>query len=885
MTQLKPAWTRLLTAAEEDRQDVAGLQEMLWLLNIHPDIPGFVRICHHGSDIAALSGWLNTQDGFRTCLGRWNPIFQWVNKNVELLSERIFSGGGQDCACGRERFLRMQKPSPIYRSGLKQHGLHGALWNDQEDSSLRLRYRGLQGHFLHAHIQLLRRMSSDANWIAGTEPYAGFHASIYTAAWALRRFASADSEWSSPLLQINFEESGPELSKTLRSVADGLRDNFNGAAIDDDFKAVQLPVHVQHQAGSLAVRGLRSLAYFLDWGNDMPGLRRRTGIGGKGNPQGGSQGVDGSTGITSVERRHKREKHQKASVSYDEMVLTDSNEDILYLPSLWTGSRAQRQASGIAGDHPAEEFASDKLLLADGEAAAAWAHAGSVEMANQLLPFAFGNLSVGEVADLLRSVQDREDSLEWLEVSALMHTMLWTGAPLEEALRLEVQTDRSADSSTGLKLVVDEVRQAEVDGASSFPEWCRSIPTPLGIPVKLPPSELAYPRADSLSLPDAVGGTSSILHWWRHLRTSRALNDDVLRHRKPKADIRLFVHGIDWYRERLDSLRSDHRVNERISALKIDGVLFQTIVEQTNGDIVAAAWITGKDHRLASVRRFYRASARQKLQSIYLRAATSIAEELARNGYALTVRGDAINPGNGIFVGSWNCPTLEVVRGAVHRLKNDLRDSMQISGESPTEEEFVRRHNLYTLYSVWSFGFAVGARGVHTPYLHLSQVDRFTGMARMHDKGPENGYRTRVLWLPPKAQQQIAHYNDYLSALHVSHSLPSATRANPCYFLASTTKVLDVQPRSLAPWMAKYLPFPVNVARHFVGTHLRDRGLPPEIADAWMGHWWRGEEPWGPFSSFSYHEYRRRLEILLVPLLAELGFEPLALSVAEGDAQ
>ena len=100
MTQLKPAWTRLLTAAEEDRQDVAGLQEMLWLLNIHPDIPGFVRICHHGSDIAALSGWLNTQDGFRTCLGRWNPMFQWGNKDVESLSERIFSGEGQDCACG-----------------------------------------------------------------------------------------------------------------------------------------------------------------------------------------------------------------------------------------------------------------------------------------------------------------------------------------------------------------------------------------------------------------------------------------------------------------------------------------------------------------------------------------------------------------------------------------------------------------------------------------------------------------------------------------------------------------------------------------------------------------------------------------------------------------
>ena len=878
----KPVWTRLLTVAEEDRQDIAGLQEMLWLLNIHPDLPGLVRICRHGSEITALSGWLSEQDGYRTCLRRWNPIFQWVNEHSESLSERIFSGEDHESMSRQKRFLQIQKPSPIYRSGLKQHGLHGALWNDQDDSSLRQRYRWLQGYFLYAHIQLLRRMSSEAHWIAGTEPYTGFHASIYTAAWALRRFASADSEWSSPLLQINFEESGAGLSQTLRRVADGPKDRSDETVIDDQTRDVPLAVDVQHLPGSLAVRCLRSLAYFLDWGNDRPDLRRRTGFGGKGNPRGGSPGLDGSRGVTSGEQRHRREKKKSAATIGDEMALADAIEGGLYLPSLWTGSRTQRRSASDAGDHPAEDFTSNTLLLADEESAAALAHAGSVEMANQLLPFAFGLLSVCEVADLLCSVRDRENSMEWLEVSALMHTMLWTGAPLEEAMRLEVHTDQSAHSSAGLTLVP---AGKQTDGSSTFPEWRRPITMPLGIPVKMPLPGLAYPRADFLSLPDSFGGTSSVLRWWRYRHTAGPMNEDVLPKRIPGSAVRLFAREIDWYRERLDSLQSDDRVEKRISARKMDGVLFQTILDQTNGDIVAAAWITGKDHRLASVRRFYRASATLQLQRVYVRAAIGIAEELAQNGYALSMPGGTTIPDNGTYVGSWYCPGLEVVREAVHRLKDDLRDSMQFVGESPTEEEFVRRHNLYTLYSIWSFGFAVGARGVHTPYLHPSQIDASTGMARMRDKGPESGYRTRVLWLPPKVREQVAYYNDYLSALHIRHALPTPKRAVACYFLTSATKVVAVQPRSLAPWMEKYLPFPANVARHFAGTHLRDRGLPPEIADAWMGHWWRGEEPWGPFSSFSYLEYRRRLELLLVPFLEELGFEPIVLGAAAGRSQ
>jgi hypothetical protein len=48
------------------------------------------------------------------------------------------------------------------------------------------------------------------------------------------------------------------------------------------------------------------------------------------------------------------------------------------------------------------------------------------------------------------------------------------------------------------------------------------------------------------------------------------------------------------------------------------------------------------------------------------------------------------------------------------------------------------------------------------------------------------------------------------------------------------------------------------------------------VIHAFMGHFERGEEPWGHFSGLSPWSYRRELEQRLVPLLAEDGWKPVA---------
>ena len=197
--------------------------------------------------------------------------------------------------------------------------------------------------------------------------------------------------------------------------------------------------------------------------------------------------------------------------------------------------------------------------------------------------------------------------------------------------------------------------------------------------------------------------------------------------------------------------------------------------------------------------------------------------------------------------------------------------------------EFVARHNLYTFYTVvLTFGICILARGVRTPYLHSSQVDwdpergEGTGLAVITDKDSGSGYKSRLVWLPPLVLKQMRFYELYLREMAERTGLDPPNCKKPCYFLSPDLKVLEVRPRTIETILRDDLPFPANWGRHLGCTVLRERGLDPEFIDAMMGHWWRGEESWGMFSSFSFATYRDQLKHILPNFLEEeLFLEPI----------
>ena len=95
------------------------------------------------------------------------------------------------------------------------------------------------------------------------------------------------------------------------------------------------------------------------------------------------------------------------------------------------------------------------------------------------------------------------------------------------------------------------------------------------------------------------------------------------------------------------------------------------------------------------------------------------------------------------------------------------------------------------------------------------------------------------------------------------------------FLLDDKLNIVPIRPSTLKPLLEDLLPLPINTNRRYLRTHLRLRGCPTEIVDAFMGHWARGEEPWGKYSSLSYAQVIEELKHYLEPLVSELGFRPI----------
>ena len=479
------------------------------------------------------------------------------------------------------------------------------------------------------------------------------------------------------------------------------------------------------------------------------------------------------------------------------------------------------------------------------------------------------------MARALRALREaaRERKPEALELFALVSTILWTGSSLEQAVALQVCLEDTPEADCDLSLRLGPASDAHINASAVW--RVRALALPYRTEQK-PVPRRDRRRRNFFDLTDVAGAAVSIEEL---LLALRDLGQDPMA--QPEAmrqqAFKIFSKEWQWYRARLRSFFQEQDPSGRTTIGKIGKLLMQHIVERSGGDLASAALITGTDHYLASVRRFYATPSVPQLETMYRDAVTSLAQELAEAGYELPLTVPNATPGNRFAVGSRLCPTQSAVQRAIRWLRSKSRKSLPAPRDKELlDAEFISRHNWYTLYCVWSFGLAVGMRGIRTPYLHLSAIDPESGFATISDKDSGSGQHLRLLWVPPRTREQMQLYEAYLATLK-KRGLPPATRTMPCYFLDTSLTPRVVRPATIQLLHQKFFPFPTNVGRRFIRTELLEQGFPPEIMDAWMGHWFQGEEPWGMCSSLSFAEYRRELERTLVPFLDRLGLRPMAL--------
>ncbi len=243
------------------------------------------------------------------------------------------------------------------------------------------------------------------------------------------------------------------------------------------------------------------------------------------------------------------------------------------------------------------------------------------------------------------------------------------------------------------------------------------------------------------------------------------------------------------------------------------------------------------------------------------------------------------------YVGSEIC----LLEQTVHLLAKDLKAKVVYARKNRlSAHALVEFHNAFTTYCTMMLGFATGYRVVRDPFYSESDVDLETGFVVITDKDSDDYYNTRLTWLPDICLQQVQLYSRHRAALAERLTLLNMQTANllkPAkttawsrrhfdsknaapflFYLDESAVVRPVSETSLQASVEWSYEIALNANRHYLRTRLREEKVTGEVVNAFMGHWDRGQEPHGRYSSLSPMAFRAELEKPLTNLISRAGW-------------
>jgi hypothetical protein len=519
------------------------------------------------------------------------------------------------------------------------------------------------------------------------------------------------------------------------------------------------------------------------------------------------------------------------------------------------------------GDYPGNYLLSDSTDLAENARGVLLDSGGWKEMRNQYLPWSLSELADEELADAWQRLERHAQTLEpvSVELFALVNVLLWTGRLPKDVMRLEVQS--VPEDPTGEFCF----QLSAGASAQSSAEWrIRPLPVPLTPPLTEPVHRHGARRCVPVfSLPDYAGVE-------KYIRQTIALLPKVA----GSADTILFDKDLACYKTLLkhqlaaDPASGSTNSLSRVTLERISYSFFQRIVDLTAGDLVAASLITGKDITIARDDRFYATPSIASLRHTYKKAVQSIRNDLNALKCSLPNSQVSESDTEGSSVGSTICPTVENVKNAVLKIRSQVTSPPPESLSGKRFDAWINQHNSFTLYTLMMVGWVVGFRAISDPFVYPDELDWQSGLTAFQDKGPQDRTKSRLTRIPGIALAQIEAYSKYQNECAVF--LPDELNGQLCFIENTGRGVLFrlITPSAIEEFLEKHLPLPANASRHFGRTEWVERNYPPQYASVWLSHFFRGEEPWGKYSTFRFADYCSFMNKELPEILKEnLGFE------------
>ncbi len=507
----------------------------------------------------------------------------------------------------------------------------------------------------------------------------------------------------------------------------------------------------------------------------------------------------------------------------------------------------------------------------------------ALAMHNQRLPGDWERLTAYEIETLLQGLKKLVDSpssimgIPSAELAAFLSICFWMARPPETARDATLVPD-AANCKTELGILWYPDPKSEKTPRIGCGGWVVKprVAKLHSVPAKILElqAELVLSGRYTLSIPMHAAFTMD-----KHLSLFQVRFHPV----------RIFDHEVTKYEqaanEFMRTLRS--RTGGRHSLKRVAKHMHNYIAQLPGSDITTAMSISGNNDPLGAVPLHYTANSIEHLRKIYSDACCTVLSDTDLDKLSAQPQKTSA-----YHVGSRFVPKPDTVKELVSNLRSRLK-----SAREEVEKDPVLIHNQITVYTVTMLGFATGYRAVRDPLLQEAEIDRESGFAVISDKDDESFYNSRIVWLPDICLKQLDLYDKHISELQhwlFDHNLQlffksrekittgrRADRENPALFLLKQkSDDLPVQPKLLKQLLARTsYNLPVNSNRHYLRTNLLKSGCPLEVVSAFLGHWERGEEPWGRYSGLSPMVYRDVLKEYLVSLMdkaewkTESGFE------------
>ncbi len=321
--------------------------------------------------------------------------------------------------------------------------------------------------------------------------------------------------------------------------------------------------------------------------------------------------------------------------------------------------------------------------------------------------------------------------------------------------------------------------------------------------------------------------------------------------------------------------RYNHFTPARISHLSW-GILH----ELTGGELAIACLVLGLHQSLAQVELFYSILETTEAASLFA------ASQGRLWGKGTPVAITAIShpdPGEKRFVGCRAFPRIEKVKETIKWLREGSEQFFRLKLPTFNPTRDAELLNRAVMYAVWHQFFCFGTRAIRFAYQASDSFSISTGVGILSDKDFATGYKTRIILAPDRLRRHMKALESRLARLSEifpdlkppAESSDATSETSPAWLLDAKNQPVALTPTTIQEVMKEQFPLPVNSPRKVMRDLLRKAGMSHTHAEAFMGHWWHGREPFSPFSSFSFGSFLEELRKLMPNLLKkELGFDP-----------